>query len=86
MNENTNNKKDWIQLKELGNTAFSSGEYDRAIQYYTQAIVLLEANEEKGNAHSILFTNRSIAHFNSNNFRCAVEGTSALMFFWFPII
>lgn len=55
-----------IQLKEKGNAALSAGDYDMAIQHYTNAISLSPSNH-------VLYSNRSAAYAKAENFEGAVK-------------
>ncbi|KAJ0175854.1 hypothetical protein K1T71_009013 [Dendrolimus kikuchii] len=54
------------QLKEKGNAALSSGNYEEAVKYYTNAIVLDPKNH-------VLYSNRSAAHAKAGNYATALE-------------
>lgn len=54
------------QLKERGNAALSSGNYDEAVKSYTEAINLDPQNH-------VLFSNRSAAHAKAGNYAAALE-------------
>ncbi|XP_050668690.1 stress-induced-phosphoprotein 1 [Leptidea sinapis] len=54
------------QLKEKGNAALSSGNYDEAVKYYTQGINLDPKNH-------VLYSNRSAAYANAGNYSAALE-------------
>ncbi|XP_041984318.1 stress-induced-phosphoprotein 1 [Aricia agestis] len=54
------------QLKEKGNAALSSGQYDEAVKFYTSAIELDPKNH-------VLYSNRSAAHAKAENYSAALE-------------
>lgn len=54
------------QLKEKGNAALSSGNYDDAIKHYTSAIEMDPKNH-------VLFSNRSAAYAKAGNYKLALE-------------
>lgn len=54
------------QLKEKGNAALASGNYEEAIKYYSAAIDLDPKNH-------VLFSNRSAAHAKASNYAAALE-------------
>lgn len=54
------------ELKDQGNKALEAGEYDRAIDFYTQAITLAPSNH-------ILYSNRSAAYYKKQNWKESLE-------------
>ncbi|XP_038214917.1 stress-induced-phosphoprotein 1 [Zerene cesonia] len=54
------------QLKEKGNAALASGNFDEAIKYYTEGINFDPKNH-------VLFSNRSAAHAKAGNYSAALE-------------
>ncbi|VVC46070.1 Tetratricopeptide repeat,Tetratricopeptide repeat-containing domain,Tetratricopeptide-like helical [Cinara cedri] len=64
-------------LKKLGNAEFSKRNYDMAITYYTQAILMCPEAEQA--ALSVLFQNRAAAHSKlNNNENCLADCNNAL--------
>lgn len=53
-------------MKEKGNAALSSENFEEAIKYYTEAIALDSKNH-------VLFSNRSAAHAKAGNYAAALE-------------
>lgn len=53
-------------MKEKGNAALTSGEYEEAVKHYTDAIALDPKNH-------VLFSNRSAAHAKAGNYATALE-------------
>jgi stress-induced-phosphoprotein 1 len=54
------------ELKNKGNAAFSSGQHEEAIKYFTEAIKLDGTN-------AVLFSNRSAAYASLNDYSHALE-------------
>ncbi|VVC38199.1 Tetratricopeptide repeat,Tetratricopeptide repeat-containing domain,Tetratricopeptide-like helical [Cinara cedri] len=64
-------------LKKLGNTEFSKGNYDAAITYYTQAISMCPETEKV--VLSVVFQNRAAAYSKlNNNENCLADCNKAL--------
>ncbi|ESL06648.1 TPR-repeat-containing chaperone protein DnaJ, partial [Trypanosoma rangeli SC58] len=60
----------WTELRDLGNNAFKTGDFDTAIAHYTQAIKI---NPEEAS----LFSNRSAAYIKKNDFEAAAQDAVA---------
>lgn len=58
------------ECKRLGNESFSQGEYNRAKEYYSSAILECDSNP-------VLFTNRAQAHIKLGDFDSAIEDCKA---------
>jgi stress-induced-phosphoprotein 1 len=54
------------ELKSKGNNAFSNGQYEEAVNYFTDAIAMDEIN-------AILFSNRSAAYASLKDYRNALK-------------
>lgn len=55
-----------MDLKDKGNSALAAGNYEQAIDYYTQAIALDQDNH-------VLFSNRSAAYAKQGKYQNALE-------------
>ncbi|XP_050441733.1 protein unc-45 homolog A [Adelges cooleyi] len=72
MSENLENN--FKLLKEQGNAAFKSGDWLKALEYYTSALNLLKEN---GQDKAILYKNRAAAYNKLNEYQNAIRDCSA---------
>jgi hypothetical protein len=54
--------------KDLGNKAFTAGNYEEAVKHYSEAIDISGAD-----ASHVYFANRANAHLNLDNFNLCIE-------------
>lgn len=66
-------KGDPIKLKDEGNVAFKAGQYETALEKFSDAMELTTSEQDK----AMFLRNRSAAHFKMKNFTAAIQDSTA---------
>ena len=61
------------ELKQQGNSAFSAGDYDRAIELFSQAVDCVQAVPDAQQQQAVLYSNRSAAYCGKRQYTEALE-------------
>jgi tetratricopeptide (TPR) repeat protein len=64
---------DPIKLKEIGNEAFKSGDFDEALSAYTKAMDIAGEEKNKDADLAVLHKNRAAVHLKNEDYQDAVD-------------